>query len=111
MDAPYHMKLKYFFITLMIFFRGQPFGDGHLQIRNWEQVEDFLSDIVLEVIIEVKPVFPNVHIHLGGIIFKRRIVIEIVEPSLNIFGDGKKAVSDNIKMIDGYRRIHANRSD
>ena len=93
------------------FFRGQPFGDGHLQIRDWKQVEDFLLDIILEVIIDEKPIFFDVHINLGGFILKIRIVIEIVDPSLDLSGNGKKAVSDNIEMIDGYRRIHTDRSD
>lgn len=48
---------------------------------------------------DVKPVFPNVTIHLGGIIFKRRNVIEIVEPSLDLSGDGKEAISDNVEMM------------
>ena len=82
------------------FFSGQPFVDGYLQIRNREQAENLFTDIFLKVIIDAKPVFPNVHIHLGGIIFKRRIVIGMVEPSLNLSSNGKKAVSDNIEMID-----------
>ena len=38
-----------------LFFRGQSFPNGHLQMRDRKHVKDFLPDIILEVIIDVKP--------------------------------------------------------
>lgn len=38
-----------------LFFRGQSFSNGNLQIRDRKHVKDFLPDIILEVIIDVKP--------------------------------------------------------